>query len=383
MNLRLFEVIELRFGLITISAILLVLLQTGSPNEYSNKNINDPSLDGSRLPEGWQRIVDLPRQVNDFARDPNDPKLIYAGAGLSGSGSGVYKSEDAGLTWNLASSGLPTEDVSALAVHHGNSDILHADVGVRGDIFASEDGANSWRKVGNCGVFGSLRSRLYSAPDNDMVLYGVFSAGGLIRSTNGGMSWQACDGGLPKSDDERIGAYVISLAIDPLNSRVIYAGTGGWVGQGHGVYKTVDGGDSWTSANRGILDYRITALAADPTDSQTIYAGSDKGEFFRSVDGGATWVDLTDRLPRASYSLPTFQAIEIDPADSTVYVLMDRVGLLSSSDGGLSWESYGRPDAPEDLRFTDMAISPGPPTRAVVCVERNGCWRYEIAPEEG
>ena len=139
-----------------------------------------------------------------------------------------------------------------------------------------------------------------------MVHYGVFSAGGLIISTNGGMSWQACDGGLPKSDDERIGAYVISLAIDPLNSRVIYAGTGGWVGQGHGVYKTVDGGDSWTSANRGILDYRITALAADPTDSQTIYAGSDKGEFFRSVDGSATWVDLTDLLPRASYCLTRF-----------------------------------------------------------------------------
>jgi len=381
MILRLFEEMTLKLSFIKVSAILLVLLHTASTNEYSNDYINDPSLDESGLPEGWQRIPDLPRQVNDFAVDPTNSEVIYAGAGYSGSGSGVYKSEDAGLTWNFTSTGLPTEDVSTLTLHPEKTDILYAAVGVRGDIFASEDGAKSWRKVGNCGAFGSLKSRLYTAPDNEKVLYGVFSPGGLLRSTNGGLSWQSCDSGLPKNDDERVGAYVKSLAIDPLNSNVIYAGTGGWVGQGHGVYKTTDGGDTWLSSNRGMLDYRITAMASDPTDSQIIYAGSDRGEFFKSSDGGTTWTDLTDNLPNTQYSFATVQVIEINPADPhLIYVLIDWLGLLSSSDGGLSWNRYGRPDAPEDLSFTDMAICSGIPAKAIVGIERNGCWRYEITP---
>ncbi len=76
--------------------------------------------------------------------------------------------------------------------------------------------------------------------------------------------------GLPGDENE---VYVMSLAIDPTDANVIYAGTGGFVGQGHGVYKSTDGGDNWSASNRGLIDYRITAIAIDPADSKIVVCG--------------------------------------------------------------------------------------------------------------
>jgi hypothetical protein len=83
------------------------------PSNVANETVKADSflLDGR-----WQRIVDLPRGINSLAADPIHSNVIYAGAGNQGSGSGVYKSEDAGQTWNLSSDGLPVEDVTAVAV---------------------------------------------------------------------------------------------------------------------------------------------------------------------------------------------------------------------------------------------------------------------------
>ena len=69
----------------------------------------------AHLPAGnWQQIQDLPRRVNDLVVDPTNPKVLYAGTGYNGSGSGVFKSDDAGLTWRKVSAGLASDDVGVL-----------------------------------------------------------------------------------------------------------------------------------------------------------------------------------------------------------------------------------------------------------------------------
>lgn len=333
----------------------------------------------------WQRIVDLPRSINCLAADPIHPDVIYAGAGYQGSGSGVYRSDDAGRSWNLSSQGLPVEDVPALALDPVDPNNLYASSGVRGDIYASTDAGRSWSLRGNTDFFGGLSSKMIADPGNGATLFMISNPGGLARSSNAGRSWQHISQGLPQDQDERTGAYVLSLAVDPTDSRVVYAGTGGFVGQGHGVYKSRDGGLSWSAANRGMLDYRITCLAIDPLHPQTVYAGSDTGELFKSTDGAASWLDMADRdLFETSYNDPAIRGIALDPIrPDSIYVLADYLGLVVSHDGASHWTVLGRPESLDSPRFTALAMIFHPQPAIIVGVDPSiddaGGWRYAVS----
>lgn len=325
-------------------------------------------------PGSWSPLADLPRQINTVIVDPANSEILYAGAGQNGSGSGVYKSEDAGLTWQLASTGLPDEDVTALAISRAEPPTVFAMVGVRGYVYASTDGAQSWKRVGNTDLFGGFERRLYSTATNAKLLFSLARPGGLARSRDDGRTWTPIDQGLPKDEHE---VHVLSMAIDPADVSVIYAGTGGFVGQGHGVYKSTDGGDTWAPINRGMIDYRITAIAVDPTNPQTIYAGSDAGELFKSVDAGQTWDDLTAQLPLRQESHSSIEEIYLDPAKpGTLYLLCDRAGILVSSDGGQKWSALGMPGQSESQSLTTMTILSGPSPILFIGLEREGGWRY-------
>lgn len=335
-------------------------------------------LDGS-----WQRIIDLPRSINSFAIDPGHPNVIYAGAGNQGSGSGVYKSEDGGLTWNLSMQGLPVEDVSALAANLAGEEIYAAS-GVRGDIYASTDGGKNWALRGNTDFFGGFSSRMVADPNEDNTHYMISVSGGLAKSSSAGRSWQHISEGLPHDQDDRTGAYVLSLAVDPTNSSIVYAGTGGFVGQGHGVYKSRNGGLTWSAANRGMLDYRISALAVDPLNPQTVYAGSDGGELFKSTDGGESWRNVANRdLFEQNNENPGVRAIALDPASpELVYVLLNFIGVLASGDGGGNWTVLGKPESLESPMFTALAMTFDPQPVILVGVDPNiddaGGWRYSL-----
>ena len=335
------------------------------------------ATDGLSLPAGsWQPVADLPRQINALVADPTNPQVLYAGTGDAGSGSGVYKSEDAGLTWRLAADGLPSEDVEALAISHGDPPLLYASAG--GEAFASADGAESWTSFGDIGLVGGFYHDLTVDPSEAARVFLVIRPGGIARSLDGGHTWLPLRAGLPGDDR---GAHVLSLAIDATAPNVVYAGTGAWVGGGHGVYKSIDAGETWSAANRGMMDYRISALAVAPQQPQTVYAGGDDGELFKSTDGGETWTDLTDRLPPQMGSHHSIWHIALDPANPEgVYVLADGVGVLNSSDGGASWRPLGMPGEPDYPSFTAMATVFDLQLVLVVGIERAGGWRYAPSP---
>jgi photosystem II stability/assembly factor-like uncharacterized protein len=349
------------------------LLPTNTPPPTSPPSTATPSA--PTLPAGrWQPGLDLPRQINSLVVDPTNPQVLYAGTGDNGSGSGVFKSEDAGLTWRLAANGLPSEDVTALALSPDNPLLLYAAAGVRGDIYASADGAQSWTLLGDSGMFGMPYRRLVVAPDDGNLLFAVLVAHNLFRSSDGGQTWQPIGEGLPGDENS---VNILSLAIDPTAPNVLYAGTGGWVGGGHGVYKSSDRGETWSAANRGLLDYRITAIAVDPALPQTIYAGADAGEFFKSTDGGQSWSDLTDELPVQMSDHPTIREIAINPAaPNTVYLLVDDAGVVVSEDGGGKWRLLGQPGQIDYTSFTAMGIIFEPEPVVMVGIEREGGWRY-------
>jgi len=323
-------------------------------------------------PANWQPIPDLPRQINTLVVDPAAPQVLYAGTGSTGAGSGVYKSEDGGLTWQLASDGLPSEDVVALAFSHDDSPILYAAIG--NSIFASADGGASWsqqaQRVGNERGFEQLRV----APGDGRVLYGVAVVEGAFRSDDGGHNWVTASEGLPR-DGDVLNAQ--SLAVDPTGANVVYLGTGWGPFHGNGVYKSTDGGATWTPANQGMIDYSITALAVDPANPQIVYAGGFHGELFKSTDGGQTWNDLTDELPIQVGNHQTVQGIAIAPATpGTIYLLYDWVGVLVSNDGGASWRLLGKPGEPDHLPFTALAVIFDRQPVLLVGIRETGGWRY-------
>lgn len=339
----------------------------------------------SFMTEGrWQRIPDLPRQINSLVVDPSNPQIIYAGAGLQGSGSGVYKSEDSGLTWLLASNGLPSEDVESLVIDPNPPHRLWAALFVtaRTNIYASDDGAKSWSRISDTGIFGGLQQRLIIDPSKSENQFLIIPPQGLFKSIDGGRNWQPINEGLPQDQAFDKAAYVLSLAIDPGNSQLVYAGTGSTSGNGHGVFKSNDAGKTWSPANRGMIDYRISALAVDANDSMTIYAGGENGELFKSVDGGTSWNDTSDRDLMDLYSSPTISNIFVDPASpKTVYALAEEAGVLISYDAGSSWLKLGKPEKLEEpLRFTAMAVASKPLPVLIVGVDsyikNGGGWRF-------
>jgi len=333
----------------------------------------------SSLPAGsWQHIPDLPRQINALVVDPTNSQIVFAGTGQRGSGSGVYKSEDAGQTWRLAATELPSQDVLALALSPDVPPTLYALVDARGgDVYASADGAAGWTRMGDTGFFGGYARLLRIDPADGSLLFAVAKSKSVVRSLDGGRAWLAIGEGLPR--DERGAVYIQSLDIDPANTKVVYAGTGASSGHGHGVYKSTDGGQTFSVANRGMIDYRITALAVDPVQPQVVYAGAEAGELFKSTDGGQTWDSLTAKLPTGRGSYPTVMQIIVDPtASETIYLLCARSDVLVSNDGGNGWQVLGRPGKTNHSSCSAMAVIFGPQSILVVGVSGEGGWRYAI-----
>ena len=318
----------------------------------------------------WQPMPDLPRLINAWAVDPDNPRVLYAGAGANGSGAGVFKSGDGGATWRLASDTLPNKDVLALAFGPTKPATLYAVIDMQ--AYASQDGAVTWKRLGNTGVTDSFYVSLSASLPDAKLLFMTLSPG-LIRSRDGGRTWQPLKDNLP--GDER-NAAVLSVALDPKDPGVIYAGTGGFVGDGHGVFKSTDGGDHWSSANSRMPDLRVTGLAVDPTNSSTVYALGDDGRFFKSTDAAATWTDLTDRLKTAGATWePRRGRLMLDPAHAgAVYIGAGGSGWLYSGDGGSTWmQLNGINDQPD---FSAVGAGFGDPPVLLAGLTHNGPWRY-------
>jgi len=281
---------------------------------------------------------------------PTQPLVYYAGY----TGGGVWKTEDAGTTWrNVSDCCFRMGSVGSIAVADSDPNVVYVGMGehaVRGQssswgdgVWKSTDAGRSWTHVG---LENSRQiARVLVHPRNDDVVY-VAAQGarwapgserGIYRTVDGGKSWQKI---LHASDS----AGASELAMDPTNPRILYAAfwqhqrvpwqvrSGGTQG---GIYKTTDGGDTWTKLAGGLPavvgKVGVSVSGANP---DRVYAmiEADSGGLFRSEDAGKTWTRVSgDRRLRARAWYYT--KVFADPKNAdVVYVL--NAPILKSIDGG-------------------------------------------------
>lgn len=293
---------EVRYGILAIAADFHHpgVLYAGA----NEKNLYK-SVDGGN---SWQAIWESPLatvvayKVSDIATDPHHPNTVYIGISPN---TGIYKSVDSGITWTLVNAGLHSKQVSLIVVDPQRQDVLYTVAGDR--LYRSVDGAGSWQlvlqDVGYVAVHAGGSHIVYATSAN-----GVFEKT-LWKSLDGGMSWTQVATGLP---------YMIQ--IDPHNPDVLYlAGSALRENDSAGViFKSLDGGLTWQQIFE-LPGGGISALAIDPMDTNRIYAGSGgkvhRSGVFRSTDGGHTWAEIHTAGPRD---------LLIDPSDHTlIYAAMN------------------------------------------------------------
>jgi hypothetical protein len=213
--------------------------------------------------------------------------------------------------------------------------------------------SGSWTSRGPQNVGGRTLALLVH-PTNNQLLYAGSASGGLWQSTNGGTSWAQ----LPLTFNLFIGA----LAFDSTNPSTIYAGTGerfyDRAVQGAGIFKSTDGGSTWTQLTATANWLYVSSISAQPGVSGTLLAATDSG-IFRTADGGATWTQI---------SIPSvFAGVEVafNPNDATralaaVY-RSNGVQAFASSDGGLTFNAA----TGANLNSADIAIAWAPSTAGV------------------
>ncbi|HYC50976.1 MAG TPA: hypothetical protein VEB19_07710 [Gemmatimonadaceae bacterium] len=297
--------------------------------------------------------------IGDIAVSLSDPNTIYVGTGSDGlrsnvsTGRGVYKSNDNGQSWSFV--GLrDVGQIGAVRIHPTDPNVAY--VAATGNIFKrntergvfkTTDGGRTWRKVlyisdstgaadvelqpGNPNVVFAVMSRAERKP---WTIISGANEGGIYKSTNGGETWTRLSQGLPSG---LIGKG--NIGVTPANPNRLYllyeAKPGG------GMYRSDDAGSTWTqTSSMGALIQRpfyYTTLTADPTNADVVWAGAEG--FYKSTDAGRTFRPVP--TPHGDN-----HDIWINPNNNNILVQANDGGANVSLDGARTWSTqYNQPTA--------------------------------------
>ncbi|MFO0093714.1 MAG: WD40/YVTN/BNR-like repeat-containing protein [Gemmatimonadaceae bacterium] len=306
------------------------------------------------------------------------PKEYWMGT----TGSGVFKTTDGGDTWTPMSDRYFGVTIGAIAVAPSNPDVVYVGGGefaIRGNVshgdgmWKTTDGGKTWANIGLNDTRQISKVRVHPAnPDIASVgalghVWGPNAERGVFRTRDGGKTWQKV---LFRDDS----TGVVDLVMDPNNPNVLYAGfwqahRKPWMlvsgGKGSGLFKTTDGGDTWTeiTKNPGLPTgtWGNIGISVSGANSNRLYAliEAEAGGVYRSDDAGATWQKVNDERKlrqRAWY----YTRIYADPKNADV-VYASNVQFQVSKDGGKTWSNLNPPHGDSH----DLWIAPDDPNRMI------------------
>ena len=413
--------------------------------------------------------------IRALATHPYDANVILSGAADSfTTAKTVYRSLDSGATWPPSISGINAEQIRAIRIDPttvdnnpatteaftvyavGRSERLPASANKDGGIYKSTDGGQTWTTIDN-GIalvsgrpdMSTVRSifldpRSCASPPVGTAPCGIgsgglntaivagggrpdFSAGGMpylsariYKSTNAGANWTASESGLPLPQDLGTSdpdfapnlAYggVVPIVADPTNAQTLYIGTfmsydptapgGAEPTLPNGVFKSIDGGAHWVQSSAGLpriggpasSQWDVLSLAINPVAPSTLYASVANlyanpvvGGVYKTINGGASWTNVSTGIAGQDV-----RALYIDPNDATGNTIYagsggtgsNPGGVYKSTDGGLNWNSIsiGMPaDAATALAMPPRAL--GAPAR-ILAGTTAGVWDYTEIPDD-
>jgi photosystem II stability/assembly factor-like uncharacterized protein len=316
---------------------------------------------------------------------PGKPNLYYFG----GAGGGVWRTNDAGSTWSNISDGFFGSSIGSIAVSEWDNNVIYVgqgEVTVRGNVsygngvWKSTDAGKTWTFMGLKDSKHVPRIRIH--PKNPDVVYAavmgdLFKSSeerGVYRSEDGGKNWK-------RTLFANADAGAVDLAMDPNNPRILFAST--WRirrtpyslesgGEGSYLWKTTDGGDTWTniSKNDGLPKglWGIVGVTVSPANSNRIYSiiENENGGVYRSDDAGKTWKKMNEDRnlrQRAWY----YSRIYADTKDEDMVYVMN-VDYHKSKDGGKTFTSY---DAQHGDHH-DLWIAPEDNLRMIIADDGGG-----------
>jgi photosystem II stability/assembly factor-like uncharacterized protein len=321
---------------------------------------------------------------------PSQPNVFYIGV----CNGGVWKTNDYGRTWQPIFDDQPTGSIGAIAVaasdpnivYVGSGEGLHRpDLSVGDGIYKSTDAGKTWTHLGlrdgqqipQLAVDPRDPNKVFAAVAGHP--YGPNKERGVYRSTDGGQNFQKV---LPAADDENIGAS--DVLIDPSNPEIVYATlwearegpweNGAWNGAGGGIFKSTDGGQTFTQLNGGLPKDIIQAhiAIAESNPKRLIASVASKPNsvgLYRSDDAGATWAQITTaarpagRIGGGDLSVPRF-----NPKDADMVIVTSTV-TWKSTDGGKTWTGFR--GAPGGDDYQNLWINPNNP-QTIILVSDQG-----------
>jgi len=316
-------------------------------------------------------------RIHDVEARPGDPSTIYA-ATASG---GLWKTTNKGTTWQPLFDDQPVSTFGDVALAPSNRRVVWAGTGEQNNrqssawgngVYRSTDGGQTWthlgleqtRHIGRVKVHPRDPDVAYVAAQGN--LWAPSEARGVYKTTDGGETWTKV-----LFVDEHTG--VVDLAMHPDDPDVLYAAAyqrlrrtwgfnGG--GPGSGIYKTTNGGESWSEMTDGIPtgDKGRIGLATTPDDPDRVYAlvqHAEEGGTYRSSDAGASWAKVNDLNPRPMY----YSHIVADPTDADRAFVMATEFYVSEDAGKTFTRMPTRPSYDVGVHSDHHAlwIDPGDP----------------------
>ena len=311
------------------------------------------------LASDWHMIGPDGGNVRSLAYDPSNPEHILLGT----SAGQIFASNDGGASWQLFAHFTLSDDYvfdHIIFDPTNPATIYVAGWGLfndkEGGVFRSDDGGKTWKELP--GTHGhSIRALAMASSDHNTLVIGALD--GVFRSRDAGATWERMSPENPEiMENHSSPKNFVSVAIDPQNPDVVYAGTR------HLAWKTSDGGKNWHNVKDGMLDDSdVFSIIIDPKTPSRVYASACSGIY--KSDNGA---ELFHRVQGLPHSAIRTRVLKQDPVRSWIVYAGTTGGLWKTVDSGAKWSLV----TSQDVIVNDVLIDPRNPDRVLVATDLMG-----------